>query len=58
MDRLDQNKMGRTINVTVSVWEAGKKRAAVDGVSVSHANHLIADSVRLRNLRHNEGMHE
>ncbi|MEV6332293.1 hypothetical protein [Streptomyces sp. NPDC051909] len=41
---LDQTKVVRTVNVTGSVWEAGKKRAAVDKVSISHAIGLFLEA--------------
>ncbi|MFJ7067928.1 hypothetical protein [Streptomyces sp. NPDC101115] len=41
---LDQTKVVRTVNVTGSVWEAGKKRAAADQVSISHAVGLLLEA--------------
>ncbi|MFI8829027.1 hypothetical protein [Streptomyces sp. NPDC053431] len=41
---LDQTRVVRTVNVTGSVWEAGKKRAAVDKVSFSHAIGLFLEA--------------
>ncbi|MEV8628589.1 hypothetical protein [Streptomyces sp. NPDC051079] len=41
---LDTKKVVRTVNVTGSVWEAGKKRAAVDQVSISHAIGLFLEA--------------
>lgn len=40
----------RTVNVTGSVWNAGKDRAAEDEVSVSHAVFLEAYSSQLVDL--------
>ncbi|MFD0381295.1 hypothetical protein [Streptomyces sp. NPDC127112] len=34
---LDEKKVVRTVNVTGTVWDAGKKRAGRDEVSISHA---------------------
>ncbi|MFD8637227.1 hypothetical protein [Streptomyces sp. NPDC059533] len=34
---LDEKKLVRTVNVTGTVWDAGKKRAGEDEVSISHA---------------------
>lgn len=40
---LSDDKVVRTVNVRGTVWEAGKKRAAADKVSISHAiEHLVA----------------
>ncbi|MGW5779893.1 hypothetical protein [Streptomyces sp. NPDC003863] len=36
--------MVRTVNVTGSVWDAGKKRAAQDQVSLSHAIGLLIEA--------------
>ncbi|WP_426361655.1 hypothetical protein [Streptomyces sp. E-08] len=41
---LDQAKVVRTVNVTGSVWDAGKKRAAQDQVSLSHAIGLLIEA--------------
>ncbi|MGW5421607.1 hypothetical protein [Streptomyces sp. NPDC003943] len=41
---LDRTKVVRTVNVTGSVWEAGKKRAAADQVSISHAIGLLLEA--------------
>ncbi|MFH9959698.1 hypothetical protein ACH4OX_36595 [Streptomyces roseolus] len=46
--KLDGAKVVRTVNVTGSVWEAGKKRAAQDEVSVSHAVGLLLEAYSAR----------
>ncbi|MFF0561529.1 hypothetical protein [Streptomyces sp. NPDC004266] len=45
---LDQAKVVRTVNVTGSVWEAGKKRAGEDEVSISHAVGLLLEAYSAR----------
>ncbi|MFF8604271.1 hypothetical protein ACF065_35310 [Streptomyces sp. NPDC015232] len=45
---LDQTKVVRTVNVTGSVWEAGKKRAGEDKVSISHAIGLLLEAYSAR----------
>ncbi|MFJ7990506.1 hypothetical protein [Streptomyces sp. NPDC096351] len=45
---LDQTKVVRTVNVTGSVWEAGKKRAGEDQVSISHAVGLLLEAYSAR----------
>ncbi|MFF5768786.1 hypothetical protein ACFY8F_40515 [Streptomyces tanashiensis] len=41
---LDTTKVVRTVNVTGSVWNAGKKRAAQDQISLSHAIGLLIEA--------------
>ncbi|MFC9596227.1 hypothetical protein ACFTUC_41340 [Streptomyces sp. NPDC056944] len=41
---LDTTKVVRTVNVTGSVWNAGKKRASQDQVSLSHAIGLLIEA--------------
>lgn len=46
--KLDGAKVVRTVNVTGSVWNAGKKRAGEDKVSISHAVGLLLEAYSAR----------
>ncbi|WP_432089670.1 hypothetical protein [Streptomyces sp. bgisy095] len=41
---LDTTKVVRTVNVVGSVWENGKRRAAVDQISLSHAVGVLIEA--------------
>ncbi|MFF9011240.1 hypothetical protein ACF087_36415 [Streptomyces goshikiensis] len=42
--RLTEKKVVRTINVAGTVWDAGKKRAAAEEISISHAVNLLIEA--------------
>ncbi|MFF4268021.1 hypothetical protein [Streptomyces virginiae] len=42
--KLTDEKVVRTVNVTGTVWDAGKKRAGQDEVSISHAVGLFLEA--------------
>ncbi|WP_411078291.1 hypothetical protein [Streptomyces sp. cmx-10-25] len=42
--QLDTTKVVRTVNVVGSVWEGGKRRAAADQISLSHAVGVLIEA--------------